>query len=84
MAMARHAAEHGLIARDALADVAGEKILQHKPQILPTRAIEAPTAHATGEAVRQGALADALEQGEAAPANVEVEAMDAPRARSRR
>jgi phosphatidate phosphatase APP1 len=84
MAMARHAAEHGLIAHDALADVAGEKILQDEPQTLPTREVEAPTAHETGEAVRRGALADALEQGEAPPANVEVEAMDAPRARGGR
>jgi phosphatidate phosphatase APP1 len=84
MAMARHAAEHGLIAPDALAEVAGEKLLQDEPETLPTRKVEAPSAHETGEAIRHGAVTDALEHGEASAANVEVEAMDAPRARSKR
>jgi phosphatidate phosphatase APP1 len=74
MAMARHAAEHGLIAPAALADVAGEKIAQDEPEAGPTHAVEAPSAHETETAVRHGALADALEQGDASPANVEVEA----------
>jgi phosphatidate phosphatase APP1 len=78
MAMARHAAEHGLIAPQALADVAGEKDVDGTA---PTREVEAPTAWQTEAAVRHGALADALEQGEASPANVEVEARDR-RARS--
>jgi phosphatidate phosphatase APP1 len=73
MAMARHAAEHGLIAPDALADVAGEKILQDEPEAGPTRAVEAPSAQETEAAVRHGALADAMETGDASPANVEVE-----------
>jgi phosphatidate phosphatase APP1 len=76
MAMARHAAEHGLIAPEALADVAGEKTLQDEPGTGPTREVEAPSAAETEAAVRQGALADALEQGDAPPANVEVEAGD--------
>jgi phosphatidate phosphatase APP1 len=84
LAMARHAAEHGLIAREALADVAGEKILQDEPETMPTREVEAPSAHETEEAVRHGALADALDQGEASPPNVEVGAADARRARSKR
>jgi phosphatidate phosphatase APP1 len=75
LAMARHAAEHGLIGQDALADVAGEKIVQDEPETLPTRAVQAPTAQQTEAAVRQGALADALEKGDT-PANVEVEARD--------
>ncbi len=83
MAMARHAAEHGLIAPGALADVAGEKILQDEPEAGPTREVEAPTTHETEEAVRHGALADALEQGDAAPANVEVEARDRQPARGK-
>ena len=83
MAMARHAAEHGLIAPGALADVAGEKILQDEPEAGPTREVEAATAHETEEAVRHGALADALEQGDAAPANVEVEARDRQPARGK-
>jgi hypothetical protein len=83
MAMARHAAEHGLIAPDALAEVAGERLLQDEPQTLPTQEVEAPSARQTKEAVRQGALADALEQGDESPANVEVEARDR-RARGKR
>jgi phosphatidate phosphatase APP1 len=82
MAMARHAAEHGLIAPQALADVAGEKILQDEPEAGPTREVEAPTAQQTEEAVRQGALAEALEQGPT-PANVEVEARDRRPARGK-
>jgi phosphatidate phosphatase APP1 len=84
MAMARHAADHGLIAPQALADVAGEKILQEEPATGPTREVEAPSARQTQEAVRQGALADALEQGDASPANVEVEARDRQRTRGKR
>jgi phosphatidate phosphatase APP1 len=76
LAMARHAAEHGLIAPAAPAEVASEKIQQDEPQTQPTREVEAPSAHETQRAVRQGALADALEQGEGSPANVEVEARD--------
>ena len=83
MAMARHAAEHGLIAPGALADVAGEKILQDEPEAGPTREVEARSAYETEEAVRHGALADALEQGDAAPANVEVEARDRQPARGK-
>jgi phosphatidate phosphatase APP1 len=82
MAMARHAAEHGLIAPGALADVAGEKILQDEPEAGPTREVEAPTTHQTEEAVRHGALADALEQSPT-PANVEVKAGDRQPARGR-
>ena len=83
MAMARHAAKHGLIAPEALADVAGEKILQDEPEVGPTREVEAPSAQATEEAVRQGALAEALEAGDASPANVEVEARDRQPARGK-
>jgi hypothetical protein len=73
MAMAQHAAEHGLIARQALADVQGES--GDEPQVGPIREVEAPGARSTREAVQQGALADALEQGDGAtPASVEVEA----------
>jgi phosphatidate phosphatase APP1 len=84
LAMARHAAGHGLIAPDALAEVAGEKILQDASEAMPTREVEGPSARQTKEAVRQGALADALEQGEGSPANVEVEARDRRRARGKR
>ncbi|MGH6918811.1 MAG: App1 family protein [Geminicoccaceae bacterium] len=84
MAMARHAAEHGLIAPEALADVAGEKIRQDEPEALPTRQVEEPSARQTKEAVRQGVLSDALEQGEGSPANVEVEARDRRHARGKR
>jgi phosphatidate phosphatase APP1 len=83
MAMARHAAEHGLVAPAALADVVGEQILQDEPEAGPTREVEAPTAHQTEDAVRHGALADALERGDAAPANVEVEAGDRQPARGK-
>jgi phosphatidate phosphatase APP1 len=82
MAMARHAAEHGLIEPEALADVAGEKLLQDEPEASPTREVEAPSAHETEEAVRHGALADALDQGGESPANVEIEAADARRSRT--
>jgi phosphatidate phosphatase APP1 len=76
MAMAHHAAEHGLIARQALADVQVES--GEEPHVGPAREVEAPSTRQTKEAVRQGGLADALAQGEgAAPASVEVEAEDA-------
>lgn len=75
MAMARHAAEHDLIAPRALADVQGE---EDQPNGGPTREVGAPTAPMTKGAVQNGTLAEALEQGAGAPpANVEVEAGDA-------
>lgn len=43
----------------------------------------APSASRTEQAVQGGALADALEQGQASPANVEVEARDRWHARGK-
>jgi phosphatidate phosphatase APP1 len=84
MAIARHAAEHGLIAPQALAEVAGEKDVQDDAETGPTRVVEAPTAHRAEDAIQHGALADALEQRSgAAPANIEVEGTDARRAHVR-
>ena len=75
VAMARHAAEHGLIAPQAVAEVLGE---EDQPEVGPTRELGAPGTSRTKHAVQDGALAEALEQGEGtAPANVEVEARDA-------
>jgi phosphatidate phosphatase APP1 len=78
MAMARHAVERGLIAPQALADVLGEKDREGDPACAPTREVAAPNPSRTEQAVQEGALADALEQGDgAAPANVAIEARDA-------
>lgn len=75
-AMAHHAAEHGLIAPQALADVQGESEAD-EPEAAPTREVEAPSTRQTREAVEKGALGDALLRGEGArPASVEVEARD--------
>ena len=71
MAIARHAAEHGLIAPETLADVAAE--MEGEAEAGPTHEVEAPSAQEAEAAVRHGALADALDQ-DAPPANVEVEA----------
>jgi phosphatidate phosphatase APP1 len=76
MAMAEHAALHGLIAPEALAAVQGEKQVHHdEPEPRPTRAIERPTADETRAAVR-GELREALEQesAEGSPPNVVIEA----------
>jgi hypothetical protein len=83
MAIARHAVEHGLIAPAALADVRGEKDREGDPTCGPTRAVTAPSASRTEQAVQDGALADALEQGQASPANVEVEVRDRRHARGK-
>ena len=83
MAIARHAVEHGLIAPAALADVRGEKDREGDPACGPTREVTAPSARRTEQAVQAGALADALEGGDTAPANVEVEARDRQPARGK-
>lgn len=72
LAMARHAVEHGLIAPQALADVRGEKDLEGEPEAGPTEEVEASSAEQATEA--EGALAEALREGDAPPANVVVEA----------
>jgi phosphatidate phosphatase APP1 len=75
MAMAEHAALHGLIAPEALAAVQGEtQVHEDAAEPRPTRAIEQPTAGETRAAVRSE-LREALEQEGAAgsPPNVVVE-----------
>jgi phosphatidate phosphatase APP1 len=79
MAMAEHAADHGLIAPEALAEVQGEKRIEQdgsdEPAPAPIREVERPTAAATREAVEHGALRAALgeESAEGAPPSVVVE-----------
>ena len=76
LAMAEHAAQHGLIAPGALAEVQGEKRAeQDDSEPGPIRAIERPTAGATTEAVGRGELRAALEEEsvQGSPPSVVVE-----------
>ena len=67
----------------ALADVRGEKDREGDPACGPTREVTAPSARRTEQAVQAGALADALEQGDRAPANVNIESRNARHARGK-
>jgi phosphatidate phosphatase APP1 len=76
LAMAEHAAAHGLIAREALAEVGAERAAEPEaPAPQPTRAVTPPSPEATRETLAQGQLEEALDQGAdpAAPPNVVVE-----------
>jgi phosphatidate phosphatase APP1 len=76
LAMARHAAEHGLIPPEALAEVVEERAEQEDvSDPKPTRAVERPTASETRRAVEQGELDAALDRDSpsGAPQNVSVE-----------
>jgi phosphatidate phosphatase APP1 len=76
LAMAEHAAAHGLIANAALAEVGAERAAEPEaPAPQPTRAVTPPSPEATRETLAEGQLAQALEQGAdpAAPPNVVVE-----------
>ena len=76
LAMAEHAAAHGLIAPEALAEVQGERqVEQDEAEPGPVREIERPTADATREAVERGELRAALgeESAQGSPPNVVVE-----------
>jgi phosphatidate phosphatase APP1 len=78
-AMAAHAAECGLIAPEALAEVLAERVAQQGgPGLHPTHAVQRPTPEGTREAVEHGAVRDALtgETGADAPPNVVVEPAD--------
>jgi phosphatidate phosphatase APP1 len=75
-AMAAHAAERGLIAAEALAEVLRERVAQQgAPDLHPTRTVQRPTPEDTRAAVEQGAVHAALaeETGTDAPSNVVVE-----------
>jgi phosphatidate phosphatase APP1 len=81
-AMAEHAAAHGLIPPQARVAVLEERAIQDEaaaPQ--PTVEVARPGPRATRRAVREGRLAQALEQEtrDGAPANVLVEAEDLER-----
>lgn len=74
--MAEHAVEHGLIAPQALQEVLGEQ--GTGPDAVPrgpTREIVGQTAAQTRQAIEQGALEGALEEGDAgdSPPNIVVE-----------
>lgn len=76
LAMAEHAAEHGLIPPEACEAVLRERAIQEaEPGLKPTVEIERPGPAETREAVRQGELAEALERpsGDGGPPNVVVE-----------
>jgi phosphatidate phosphatase APP1 len=79
LAMTEHAARHGLIAPDALSDVAKEREMQDgEPTSKPTREIARQSTGATRGAVQQGELEEALEQNgdDETPPNVVVERED--------
>lgn len=90
LAMAEHAAAHGLIAPDALSEVAHEREIQEgEPDLKPTVEIGRTGAGETRRAVRAGELDQALDQeiGDEAPQNVLIEGEDQqnePRLRQRR
>ena len=85
VAMAEHAARHGLIAPEAVLGVRGEHRRQAEAPPRSTGLLGGATPEATEAAVRQGDLADALRGnggGRAIPPpNVAVEAAGDPRAR---
>jgi phosphatidate phosphatase APP1 len=76
LAMAEHAAEHGLIAPNALSAVLEEQEIQEgEPALQPTVEISRESTRATRQAVQSGELEQALEEGgDGAPQNVVVEA----------
>ena len=90
LAIAEHAAAHGLIAPDALAEVAREREVDHAEAALkPPVEIGRASPEETRRVVEEGALEEALDQatGAEAPPNVVVEAEqrpDEPRLRQRR
>jgi phosphatidate phosphatase APP1 len=82
LAIAEHAAAHGLIAPDALAEVAREREVQRgEPDLKPTVGVGGPTPGETRRAVQEGELEQALDQadGAEAPRNVVVEAEEETR-----
>ncbi|MEK0083407.1 App1 family protein [Benzoatithermus flavus] len=82
LAMAEHAVEHGLIAAEALAEVAAERAQEPEaPAPATTRTIVRPTPEKTRAAVERGRLDQALDQGAAGgtPPNVVVEPEDSRR-----
>jgi phosphatidate phosphatase APP1 len=89
LAMAEHAAAHGLIAPEALTEVAREReVEQGEPDLKPSIEIGHTSPGETRRAVEAGELEDALDQagGAEAPRNVVVEAeeqSDEPRVRQR-
>jgi phosphatidate phosphatase APP1 len=81
LAMAEHAAAHGLIAPDALAEVAREREVEAgEPDLAPTVGIGRTTPGGTRRAVQAGELEQALDRADRAeaPRNVVVDAEDAP------
>jgi phosphatidate phosphatase APP1 len=81
LAIAEHAAAHGLIAPDAPAAVAREREVDHgAPAVKPTVEIGRPSPHETRRVVEEGALEEALDRasGGEAPPNVVVEAEERP------
>jgi phosphatidate phosphatase APP1 len=81
VAIAEHAAAHGLIAPGALAEVAREReVEQGEPDRKPTVGIGRPTPGETRRAVQAGELERALDQADGAEAarNVVVEAEEEP------
>jgi phosphatidate phosphatase APP1 len=89
LAIAEHAAAHGLIAPDALVEVAREReVQQGEPDLKPTVEIGRASPGETRRAVQTGELEQALDQANGAetPRNVVVEAKDPsdePRLRQR-
>ena len=88
-AMAEHAADHGLIAPAALAEVLVERQArpEGEPDLQPTRTVERQTAGETREAVAHGAVKEALEAEtpDETPPNVAVEPeAEKPEDRARR
>jgi phosphatidate phosphatase APP1 len=78
-AMAAHAAERGLIAPEALAEVLAERMAQQgEPDLHPMRTVRRPTPEGTRAAVAQGAVHEALAgaPGDASPPNVVVEPVE--------
>lgn len=82
--MAKHAAEHGLIAPQALAEVLSERDAESAitstdlPSPSPTREIKHTTDQETRQAVEQGELKEVLDEttGTDAPPNVIVESKE--------
>lgn len=74
--MAEHAAEHGLIAAEALSEVLRERMReQGEPDLKPTRVVRHRTPEETREGVEHGELEEAIEAdtGEPSPPNVVVQ-----------
>ena len=82
LAMAEHAAEHGLIRPEARSAVLEERAIQEAAAApKPTVEVTRPSAGAIRQAVREGKLEQALDvgTGDGAPANVTVETEDRQR-----